>query len=205
MSCFTTGTLIATDNGEVAVEKLRPGDLILTRDHGLRALRWIGMRRLSGRFLLDNPHLRPILVRKGAFGGGMPERDTMISPNNRLPLSDTQAGFLSRRKEEMVPIKNLIDHRGVQQIDTLGITYVHLMFHRHQVVAANGFWAECFKTGDYSLNAIGNSQRNEVFEIFPELQASQARKAVRPDVQNTNGVGLRRKFDNWLSDSMLKN
>ncbi|HCE71257.1 MAG TPA: type I secretion protein, partial [Ruegeria sp.] len=33
--CFTPGTLIATAHGPRAIETLRPGDLIVTRDHGL--------------------------------------------------------------------------------------------------------------------------------------------------------------------------
>src|SRR5690606_32383544 len=42
--CFTSGTLIATPDGERAVETLRPGDLVMTRDHGPQELRWVGMR-----------------------------------------------------------------------------------------------------------------------------------------------------------------
>ncbi|NNJ68922.1 MAG: type I secretion protein, partial [Boseongicola sp.] len=40
--CFTPGTLIATDRGPIAVEALRTGDRLVTRDNGLRRVHWIG-------------------------------------------------------------------------------------------------------------------------------------------------------------------
>lgn len=171
--------MVTTDEGEVAVEKLLPGMMVMTRDNGFQPLRWVGLRKMTGRFLLDHPHLRPVLIQAGAFDAAMPGRDTMVTPNCRVPVAAPATRFLGREKEQMMAVKTLIDHRTIQQIDTLGVTYVHLMFRQHEIISANGFWVECFKAGDYSLNAIGNSQRNELFEIFPELRASQARHEAR--------------------------
>ena len=44
--CFTAGTLIDTPSGPRAVEELRPGDLVTTRDHGPAPLLWAGASRL---------------------------------------------------------------------------------------------------------------------------------------------------------------
>ena len=63
--CFTPGTLIATPRGEVAVEELRVGDKIITRDNGMQEIRWLGRRDLSWSDLAAAPHLKPILVRQG--------------------------------------------------------------------------------------------------------------------------------------------
>ncbi len=179
MPCFTTGTLIETAEGELPIEELRPGMLIETRDSGLQPLRWIGIRAMGGRALLDSPHLRPVFVNKGAFGNGLPTQDTMVSPNTRLPVARESGRFLVGMSEQMTAIKALVNHRGIQQIDSVGICYVHIRFDGHQVVAANGFWSECFNSSDQSMNPFGNSQRNEIFEIFPEIAASQARRDAR--------------------------
>ena len=52
--CFTPGTMIATDRGPVAVEKLRVGDRVLSRDNGYQALRWVGSRRIDAGQLAAN-------------------------------------------------------------------------------------------------------------------------------------------------------
>jgi hypothetical protein len=44
------------------------------------------------------------------------------------------------------------------------------MFDQHEVVLSNGAWTESFQPGDYTLKGIGNAQRNEILELFPELK-----------------------------------
>lgn len=45
--CFVAGARIATAEGPIAVEALRPGDMVLTLDHGSQPLR-CGSRRSIG-------------------------------------------------------------------------------------------------------------------------------------------------------------
>ncbi|WP_281708481.1 Hint domain-containing protein, partial [Phaeobacter italicus] len=39
VACFTKGTRILTSRGQIAVEDLAKGDLVMTRDNGLQPLR----------------------------------------------------------------------------------------------------------------------------------------------------------------------
>ncbi len=190
MTCFSAETLITTDMGEIPAHMLRPGDMVLTRDHDYQPVRWVGLREMAGRFLLDNPHLRPVLVRTAAFGNDLPVHDVMLAPNARLPLDEPVLGTRALERpghEQMVAIKHLINHHGIQQIDMVGLRYAHVMFDSHQVIAANGFWVESFCAGDYSLGARGNAQRNEIFEIFPELRRTQSREVVEAGAQRGAG------------------
>ena len=82
--CFTPGTTIATPKGERLVEELREVDRIITRDNGIQEIRWVGRKEMSGKSLVANPHLKPILVRAGSLGNGLPERDMLVSPNHRM-------------------------------------------------------------------------------------------------------------------------
>ena len=75
---------------------------------------------------------------------------------------------------------------GIGAVDALGVTYVHVMFDRHQVVLSNGGWTESFQPGDWSLKGIGQAQRAELLGLFPELGTREgvegygaARKALR--------------------------
>lgn len=82
--CFLRGTLIATPTGDRAIDSLRIGDRVITADDGVAALKWIGVRRFRGRFFRWPEGLRPVLVKRGALGRGLPRRDLYLSPNHAL-------------------------------------------------------------------------------------------------------------------------
>jgi len=168
--CFTPGTLIATPRGEVPVESLRAGDRVITRDNGLQEIRWIGARELTWRDLNAAPHLKPVLVRQGALGNGLPERDMLVSPNHRLLVANDRTALYFDEHEVLVAAKHLIAGQGVHLIDSLGTTYIHFMCDRHEVVLSNGAWTESFQPGDMTLKGMGNAQRSEIFDLFPDLK-----------------------------------
>ncbi|WP_372840207.1 Hint domain-containing protein [Phaeovulum sp.] len=171
--CFTPGTLVATPRGEVAVEELRAGDRVITRDNGLQQIRWVGKRVLDRAELSAAPHLRPVLIRAGSLGNGLPERDMLVSPNHRMLVANDRTALYFEEHEVLVAAKHLIDNKGVLSVEVLGTTYLHFLFDRHEVVLANGAWTESFQPGDQTLGGMGNAQRNEIFELFPELQTEQ--------------------------------
>lgn len=168
--CFTPGTRIATPTGERLVEELRAGDRIITRDDGIQEIRWVGSKRLSHDELQMMPHLRPVLIRAGALGHGLPERDMLVSPNHRMLVANDRTSLLFEEREVLVAAKHLVGNEGVERVSTLGTNYIHFMFDRHEVVLSDGAWTESFQPGDYTLGGIGNAQRNEILELFPDLE-----------------------------------
>lgn len=177
MPCFTPGTAIATPRGERAVEQLTVGDRVVTRDNGIQEIRWAGQRTLDYGQLAVAAHLRPILVAKGGLGHGLPERDMQVSPNHRLLVAGDRTMLHYEEHEVLAAAKHLVDSRLIRPVMALGVTYVHFFCARHEVVLANGAWAESFHPGDYSLNGLGNAQRGEILELFPELAGAVGREA----------------------------
>ena len=171
--CFTPGTSIATPRGECLVEDLKVGDKIITRDNGLQEIRWVGAKAMDYKALAANPHLKPVLIQKGALGNSLPERDMLVSPNHRMLVANDRTSLYFEEHEVLVAAKHLINHRGVHEIDSMGTTYIHFMFDQHQVVLSNGAWTESFQPGDYTLKGMGNAQRNEIFDLFPELKTTE--------------------------------
>jgi Ca2+-binding RTX toxin-like protein len=169
--CFTPGTTIATPKGERLVEELQEGDRIITRDNGIQEIRWVGRKEMSGKALVANPHLKPILVRAGSLGNGLPERDMLVSPNHRMLVASEKTQLYFEEREVLAAAKHLVGSDGIQAVDVMGTVYIHFMFDRHEVVLSNGAWTESFQPGDYTLKGIGNAQRNEIFELFPELSS----------------------------------
>lgn len=167
--CFTPGTLIATPRGEVPVETLRPGDRVITRDNGIQEIRWVGLRRLDRAALAANPALRPIVLRKGCLGHGLPDRDMAVSPRHgMLVLRDRGApGF--DEPEVLVPAQRLSGRAGIVQMDTLRTTYIHILCDRHELVMSNGCWTESFQPGAKALCSLDAPARAEILALYPEL------------------------------------
>lgn len=175
--CFTPGTLIATPRGEMRVEDLQVGDRVITRDNGIQDIRWIGARDVTGQELADGAHLNPILIRQGALGNGLPERDLMVSPNHRVLVANDKTALYFEDREVLVAAKHLTGLEGIDRVTVSGVTYIHFMFAQHEVVLSDGAWTESFQPGDSSLKGIGNAQRNEIFELFPELKTHEGLEA----------------------------
>jgi len=171
--CFTPGTLIATPKGERAVEDLEPGDRVITRDNGIQEIKWVGHKPISYPELARADHLKPVLIRAGALGNGLPERDMTVSPNHRVLVANDQTTLYFDEREVLAAAKHLVDNRGIRLVEPLGVSYIHFMFDHHEVVLSDGAWTESFQPGDHSLKGIGNAQRQELFELFPELETEQ--------------------------------
>lgn len=175
--CFTVGTLIETDEGRVPVEELMPGDRVLTRDHGFRTLQWVGTRHVGRAELMARPEFGPVRIARGALGGGLPDRDMMVSPQHRMLLWGARAELLFGRSEVLVVARHLVGLPGIVHLPDTPVTYVHVLCEKHELLRADGCWSESFQPGDLSLGALGAAQRDEILALFPELAGEQADSA----------------------------
>ena len=170
VACFTPGTLIKTKDGDVPVEELSQGDLVLTMDNGHQPIRWIGMRHLSRSDLEKTPKLRPIRIRAGALGKRTPELDLVVSPQHRILVSSKIAEQMFGQTEVLVGSKHLVMLDGIDVADDLAeIVYVHFLFDRHEVVFSNGALTESLYTGPQALKSLSPEAKAEILSLFPEL------------------------------------
>ncbi len=168
--CFTPGTLIETEQGLQAVECLKVGDRILTRDHGFQPLRWIGSKHVTPHRLDLQPNLRPIRIAAGALGHGCPDRDLVVSPQHRILVGSAIAERMFGVPEVLVAAKHLLGLEGVTVGDAgQGVTYLHLLFDDHQTLRSNGAWTESLYVGPGALDALPAAARREIMTLFPQL------------------------------------
>ncbi|MHC0054069.1 Hint domain-containing protein [Actibacterium sp. D379-3] len=161
--CFAAGTFILTPHGERTVESLKPGDLVITADHGLQPIRWIGIRAVPA----TGP-LAPVRIRRGTLGN---TRDLRVSPQHRMLLGGYRAELLFGESEVLVPALHLVDDLAITREAGGTVTYVHLLFDRHEVIFAEGTPSESFHPGHVGLDAILAPAREELFRLFPDLRA----------------------------------
>ncbi|MBK4217862.1 Hint domain-containing protein [Paracoccus caeni] len=180
--CFASGSLIETPKGIRRIEDLRAGDLVLTADNGAQEIRWIGQTHVDAARLDLQPNLRPILIRAGALGCGLPARDLTVSPQHRVLVRSRIGRRLFDENEVMLAAKHLVGLPGIEAINPAeGVTYLHLLFDRHELVRSNGCLTESLFTGPQAMLAVGPAARREIQSLFPEL--------IRPDHRPT---GVRR-------------
>nr|WP_247744145.1 Hint domain-containing protein [Ruegeria sp. R14_0] len=161
VTCFTTGTLIETAKGPIAVQDLRAGDRIRTLDRGMQTLRWVGQRtvRATGAFA-------PVLIKKGALGN---DRDLLVSQQHRMLISDWRVELHTGHPEALAPARQLVNgHDIVMQSGGL-VTYYHLMFDQHELIWAEGCLSESFHPGIQAWNSFEDATRQEILALFPEL------------------------------------
>lgn len=130
--CFLSGVRIATATGEVPVEDLRPGDLVISRFGGLRPVEWVSVQRFRGEFLgVANA---PVRIKAGALGDNQPARDLLVSPEHSVLIGDV-----------LVMAKLLVNDVTIVQEAMAGeIAYHHVDLGAHDVILADGAWAESY-------------------------------------------------------------
>ena len=149
--CFLTGTMIATPDGERAVESLAIGDLVLTVDGETRPVRWMGVQTIS-RVFSDPQRGRPVTIRAGALGDNVPHRDLHVSPDHAMFVD----GILAHAGA-LVNGTSIVRMADVPE----RFTYHHIELEDHALVLAEGAPAETF------VDAVTRRR----FDNFPEYEA----------------------------------
>jgi hypothetical protein len=132
--CFAAGTHIDTPDGEVPVEQLQIGDLVLTAHNGPRAVTWIG----QGKVLATRGRrsaATPVIVHKGALADNVPNRDLYVTKAHSLYIDDV-----------LIPVEFLVNHRTILWDDRAQeVAIYHVELDSHDVLIANGAPAESYR------------------------------------------------------------
>lgn len=160
--CFTAGTLIDTPAGPVRVEDLRPGDMVMTLDHGAQPLRWVGGRTVCGlgRFA-------PVELDPGVFDN---DRSLLLSPEHRILWRGWEIELFFAETEALVAARHLVGLPGIRLRPMTRVSYLHLLFDRHEIVRANGAWSESLHPGGWMIQS-DPLLRDEISALCPEVLA----------------------------------
>lgn len=159
--CFVAGTRIAVPGGWALVEDLRAGDLVETLDNGPQPLLWVGRRTLPG----IGP-CAPVEFAPGALGN---TRVLRVSPQHRMLVRDGRLAVLFDTTEVLIPACHLVDRTLVRSVPQRQVTYVHLLFARHEIVLSEGAPTESLHPGPVALEGFAADSRAELLMLMPEL------------------------------------
>lgn len=187
VSCFTPGTQIATLAGPRAVDSLSAGDLVMTRDHGAQRVVTVLRRHLGPDELAARPDLAPVRIAAGSLGPGLPRRDLRVSPQHRMLVSGALARRFGSAPEVLVAATKLCALPGIAPDPApQGVTYLHVVMARHEVLTAEGCATESFWPGPAALAGLPPAQADEMRALFgrcplparPLVEAGAARRLV---------------------------
>jgi hypothetical protein len=135
--CYARGTMIRTPQGELPVERLRPGKQVITLVDGEevpRVVKWLGHRRIS---LAGHPHpetVAPIRICRDAFGDGVPRRDLVVSPDHAIFVDG-----------KLICARQLVNASTIrQELDWTAVDYYHVELEHHAILLAEGLPAESY-------------------------------------------------------------
>ena len=173
MPALGAGTLLATPEGDMPIDWLRPGDRILTRDNGYQPLLWLAQHIVPRR---APPHSRPITLPHSHFSAEQPVQKLVISPGCPLLLAGAELELWFAESEMFARASDL----APQAAPAPGRQAMYsLLFDAPEVVLAGGVW-----TGTVHVDAA-----------YLTLLPASVRAAVAPDLLKMHRQPARA----WLS------
>ena len=165
--CFADGTLILTPEGERRVEELKPGDMVITLDHGIQNVIWVFAKSWSAEDLAASPNLGVVRISKGSLGNGLPVRALRLSQQHRVLVQGKIAERMFGTSEVLVPVKELLNVPGVLlEGPVCNVTYYHVMLSRHEVLLADGVPCESLYLGSQAVSSIPAPQLESLLSVL---------------------------------------
>lgn len=131
-NCFLAGTLIATPDGEIAIEDLGIGDYVRTAEGGNTPVLWVGRQTIRKRFWRERAQL--VRIRAGALGT---HSDLYVTADHGMILKGfivNASALVNGSTINFVPLDETPERQTVYHIETRA----------HDVVFANGAASETY-------------------------------------------------------------
>ena len=134
--CFRAGTAIKTVAGDIAVEHLHVGDLVVTHSGEHRSIRWLGHRTIRCAGHASPADVLPVRISAHAFGEDRPTRDLYVSPGHSICVDVLG--------EVLIPASALINGTTITQDEVDTVSYWHVELDSHDILLAENLPAESY-------------------------------------------------------------
>lgn len=174
LPCFVAGSAIMTPAGPVPVERLCPGDLVLTADRGAQPVIWVARSELPCDWSGLPARSQPLRVPAGVLGA---QADLWLSPCHRVLMSDR------RGQQVLVALRHLSGRQGIAPVPPPAgrpRAYVHLALPQHGILFAEGLACESFYPGVRALAILRPRQRSELLAALPMILKNRRPVPARP-------------------------
>lgn len=158
------GTHVMTSRGELPVEKLNVGDRVITRDHGMQIVRWVGSEKTN--VTSENA---PILFRKGAIKNA---RDLIVSADHRVVIKGAEAMLLYGVKEVLIPAHKLVNGETIIRAVGGEVEFFQIVTDQHEVLYCEAAAGESFMPDENGIQALSADNQVKMLKAFPALSVA---------------------------------
>ena len=132
---FGPETRISTNFGEVPAKLLHERDRVRTANGTFKQIKWMRRIGLDADFMSKYPQAHPIVIQANAFGQGVPERDVIVSPHQKVQLRGLKPDESARLVADLEGRAKIMR----KPVSTISYTLFHLG--EAQLVRTEGLWA----------------------------------------------------------------
>lgn len=170
-AAIARGTILATEEGPVAIEDLVPGVKIETRDAGYQPLMWIGSTTIAPNLPLADFPARLFRVPVDSFGPSRPMPDLMLAPHARLLHRSPKMRDMFGYEAALTTVPAFEDGYSVIRVAPASpVNVYHLAFRDHQIVRANGLEIESYHPDPDLTRQISGDSVRLFLSFFPYLE-----------------------------------
>jgi len=156
---FLNGTTVETGLGAHAIERMRPGDRVLTLAGKLERVVWVGQTKISAKEVARAPAMKPVRLLADNFSPMSPTRDLTIAPGQGV-LSCFGAGRAASRimAAKSVPLR-------ARRLSVIAdMTFTQLLLERDGLILVNGIWCQSMVTEDV-IDGVGYETQTAIHRL----------------------------------------
>lgn len=169
------GTILQTPDGDVPVEWLRSGDLVLTRDAGFQPVRRIWRSVLQPADMAAAKAACPVVIWDGALDGIYPLAPLHVAPDSRVLVRSALAELHFGENEVLVRAAALIDGVGIAAcLPSQPVTLATIMLDDVHLIAGDGWWIESHDPDTAAQKAAAGAPRKVRYPAPPYITDEEA-------------------------------
>jgi len=153
--------MIACEDGYVAIEAVKAGDIVNTLSDGPQVVRWVGRTTLG---------TNAVQILAGALGENTPSQDLLVAPAQRMVISGWQAEVLFGETSVLVSATALVNEKTICLTSHPSQTALfHILFDKHEVLSANGTATESLYPTKSAISHLSSEAQSALLKQVPEL------------------------------------
>ncbi len=158
------GTHIMTERGEVLIEDLTAEIKVVTRNHGLQPICWVGSTKVK--ITSENA---PILFRRNAIRNS---RDLMVCPQHQIVQKGALPMMLFGELEVLRPANHFVGVGISIRSEFSEIEFFRILTARPELIYAEAAACVSFIPSPLNLSALKDEDQARIHRRFPQLTAN---------------------------------